>query len=84
MPTDAGFLARQRARADAEFYTANRLAEANKVSPPGAPIREHTPRGPPSESTPQGPPSESTPPGAPVREHTPGAPVREHTPGAPH
>uniref|UniRef100_A0A8C5FMS4 Band 7 domain-containing protein n=1 Tax=Gadus morhua TaxID=8049 RepID=A0A8C5FMS4_GADMO len=28
---DAGFLARQRARADAEFYTANRLAEANKM-----------------------------------------------------
>ncbi|CAL8248303.1 unnamed protein product [Merluccius merluccius] len=28
---DNAFLARQRARADAEFYTANRLAEANKL-----------------------------------------------------
>lgn len=29
--TDDAFLARQRAKADAEFYTAQRAAEANKV-----------------------------------------------------
>lgn len=29
--TDAAFLAREKARADAEFYTAERLAEANRV-----------------------------------------------------
>lgn len=30
-PSDAAFLARERARADAEYYTAARLAEANAV-----------------------------------------------------
>lgn len=30
-PPDAAFLAREKARADAEFYTAARLAEANAV-----------------------------------------------------
>ena len=29
--TDAAFLAREKARADAEYYTAEKLAEANKV-----------------------------------------------------
>lgn len=33
LPTDAAFLAREKAKADAECYTAMKLAEANKVKP---------------------------------------------------
>lgn len=36
LPSDAAFLAREKAKADAECYTAMKLAEANKVKP-GAP-----------------------------------------------
>lgn len=31
MPSDAAFLAREKAKADAECYTALKIAEANKV-----------------------------------------------------
>lgn len=34
LPTDQAFLARQKAKADAEFYSAQRTAEANKVRTP--------------------------------------------------
>lgn len=33
LPSDAAFLAREKAKADAECYTAMKLAEANKVKP---------------------------------------------------
>lgn len=41
MPSDAAFMAREKAKADAEFYTAAKFAEANRVKciqffPPGA------------------------------------------------
>lgn len=32
--SDAAFLAREKARADAEFYTAAKFAEANRVKKP--------------------------------------------------
>ena len=36
LPADAAFLAREKAKADAECYTAMKLAEANKVKPRAA------------------------------------------------
>ena len=33
LPSDAAFLAREKAKADAECYTAMKIAEANKVKP---------------------------------------------------
>lgn len=35
-PADAAFLAREKAKADAECYTAMKIAEANKVRPKAA------------------------------------------------
>lgn len=42
LPTDAAFLAREKARADAECYTAMKIAEANKVRARCARCREGT------------------------------------------
>lgn len=40
--SDGAFLARQRAKADAEFYTAQRTAEANKVRRRHIPLQSNT------------------------------------------
>lgn len=42
LPSDAAFLAREKAKADAECYTAMKMAEANKVNKcPGPPGKEN-------------------------------------------